>query len=210
MPTDGVPLGNRSGAHIDEVMGSPNLAISRAELHERRLERSKAIRRRASATFKPGVVFDAWGVRARFGVVPLSTTREIEVVEHDPLPCWHRRSVLVVGDAAHAAPPTSGQVVGRSLEDAWHPRRTLATGCDVSAARTQLFEIRSPKTAAVMEVGRTLARSVGGGGFSGQSPGLLRALLTRTRGYTPRPMSDPAPLPRPAAFRGPFSPRRRH
>lgn len=264
---DGVPLGSLSTAHIDDVMGFPSLAVSRAELHELLLERAQqagarfhfgvgasevadepsgtagvrlsdgtVVRaelilgadgrmnsiarayvagdatprtcgftnwlgtvRMASATFEPGVVFDAWGVGARFGVVPLSTTqaywaaglagrnapdwrarfegwpqpisavltasaeaqvREIEVFDHDPLPCWHRRNVLVLGDAAHAASPTSGQGVGQALEDVWHLRRILATRCDVPTACAQLFEIRSPKTTAIMEVGRTLARSL--------------------------------------------------
>lgn len=264
---EGVPLGSLSTSQIDDMMGFPSLAISRAELHGLLLERAQqagarfhfglgasevvdepgdaagvrlsdgtVVRadlilgadgrmrsvarayvsgdatprrcgftnwlgtvRMTSETFEPGVVFDAWGVGARFGVVPLSTTqaywaaglagrkapdwrgrfqgwpqpisavlaasdeaqvREIEVFDHDPLPCWHRRNVLVLGDAAHAASPTSGQGVGQALEDVWHLRRVLATESDVAVACAQLFELRSAKTTAITEVGRTLAQSL--------------------------------------------------
>lgn len=264
---DGLPLGSLSTARVDEVMGFPSVAVSRADLHELLLDgaqragarlhfgtgaseilddpggasrvqlsdgtavradlilgadgRMRSVARAyvggdatprscgftnwlgtvqmPSATFESGVVVDAWGIGARFGVVPLSNTRaywaaglvgrghpdwrarfedwpspvssllrvcdeaqvrEIEVFDHDPLPCWHRRNVLLLGDAAHAASPTSGQGVGQALEDVWHLHRILASGCDVPSACTQLFEVRSPKTAAIVGVGRTLARSL--------------------------------------------------
>ncbi len=155
--------------------------------------------RTSSPTFEPGVVLDVWGLGARFGIVPLSTTeaywaaglaggghagwrktfegwpapisallssvadtqvREVEVFDHDPLPSWHRRNVIVIGDAAHAASPTSGQGVGQALEDAWHLHRILETGCDVHTVGAQLFETRNAKTTAIVEVGRALAGSL--------------------------------------------------
>ncbi len=93
------------------------------------------------------------------GCVP-GAAREIHVYDHDPLPRWHRRNVLLLGDAAHAALPTSGQGACQALEDAWHLARVLEREPSVELACTQLFERRASKTSAITQVGRRLARSL--------------------------------------------------
>lgn len=50
----------------------------------------------------------------------------IPVHDLDPVACWHRANVLMLGDAAHASLPTSGQGASQALEDAWHLPRCLA------------------------------------------------------------------------------------
>ena len=106
--------------------------------------------------------FEGWPapISEVLSVVGDAHVREIEVFDHDPLPSWHRRNVLVIGDAAHAASPTSGQGVGQALEDVWHLHQILAGTRNASEACKQLFEARSAKTTAIVEVGRSLARSL--------------------------------------------------
>lgn len=86
--------------------------------------------------------------------------REIEVFDHDPLSSWHRRNVLLIGDAAHAASPTSGQGVAQALEDVWHLQRLLTAGHEVGDVAALLFEARIGKTSAIVDVGRTLAQNL--------------------------------------------------
>src|SRR6478735_2646922 len=51
--------------------------------------------------------------------------RLIAVHDLEPLHTWSRANVLLVGDAAHAPLPTSGQGACQALEDAWHLVRCL-------------------------------------------------------------------------------------
>lgn len=110
-------------------------------------------------------------LRALFGDWPEPVTRmiagsdeadlrEIFVYDHDPLTAWHRRNALVLGDAAHAALPTSGQGACQALEDAWHLGRILAEHQDVEHACLRLFARRSKKTQAITAAGRRLAGSL--------------------------------------------------
>src|SRR2546427_6898604 len=41
---------------------------------------------------------------------------------------WSRANVLLIGDAAHAPLPTSGQGACQALEDAWHLARCIGGG----------------------------------------------------------------------------------
>jgi FAD-dependent urate hydroxylase len=52
-------------------------------------------------------------IRATPDIMPVSP---IHSIPH--LPTWHRRRMIVIGDAAHAPSPTSGQGASLSLEDA--------------------------------------------------------------------------------------------
>jgi 2-polyprenyl-6-methoxyphenol hydroxylase-like FAD-dependent oxidoreductase len=54
------------------------------------------------------------------GAPPAARIDKIRVHDHDPVPTWHRHNLILVGDAAHAALPTSGQGACQALEDAWH------------------------------------------------------------------------------------------
>ncbi len=85
---------------------------------------------------------------------------EVHVYDQDPLPSWHRRNVLLLGDAAHAALPTSGQGACQALEDAWHLAQLLERASSVDDVGSQFFDLRASKTAAITQVGRTLARDL--------------------------------------------------
>lgn len=92
---------------------------------------------------------------------PAHTIQRIAVHDLEPLHTWARANVLLVGDAAHAPLPTSGQGACQALEDAWHLARCLDLK-DVALEQVlQLFgEIRGPKTTRLAEQGRMFARGL--------------------------------------------------
>ncbi|MDX1803755.1 MAG: FAD-dependent monooxygenase [Alcanivorax sp.] len=88
---------------------------------------------------------------------PTSLNR-IFVHDLDPLPYWHRDNVLIVGDAAHAPLPTSGQGACQALEDAWHLCRCLQENTSLGGALTNFYRCRIDKVTAAQTVGRQLAQ----------------------------------------------------
>lgn len=92
---------------------------------------------------------------------PANAIRLIAVHDLEPLHTWSRANVLLVGDAAHAPLPTSGQGACQALEDAWHLARCLD---GASGGLDDVFEafsrIRAPKTARLAEQGRVFARGL--------------------------------------------------
>lgn len=92
---------------------------------------------------------------------PADAIRLIAVHDLEPLHTWNRANVLLVGDAAHAPLPTSGQGACQALEDAWHLARCLD---GASGGLEDIFQafarIRAPKTARLAEQGRVFARGL--------------------------------------------------
>ena len=72
-------------------------------------------------------LFESWPdpIGAVIDATPPRALRLIAVHDLEPLARWHRGNVLLVGDAAHAPLPTSGQGACQALEDAWHLARCL-------------------------------------------------------------------------------------
>ena len=92
---------------------------------------------------------------------PANAIRLIAVHDLEPLHTWSRANVLLVGDAAHAPLPTSGQGACQALEDAWHLVRCLdGAGGNLNEAFQAFTKIRSPKTAKLAEQGRGFARGL--------------------------------------------------
>jgi FAD-dependent urate hydroxylase len=92
--------------------------------------------------------------------------KRIEVYDHDPLPDrWHRTNVCLVGDAAHAALPTSGQGACQAIEDAWHfaecckPLADFA-GDGLDSAFAEFHALRIGKTTAIIQNARHFAYSL--------------------------------------------------
>lgn len=99
----------------------------------------------------------------------------IFVHDIDPLPFWHRDNILIIGDAAHASLPTSGQGACQALEDAWHLSLILKADDEPEAALQRFYEQRCIKTSAAQRVGRELA-----GKFFTESSGQPEPLLPAT------------------------------
>jgi len=92
---------------------------------------------------------------------PANAIRLIAVHDLEPLHTWSRANVLLVGDAAHAPLPTSGQGACQALEDAWHLARCLDGASDGLDDVFQAFaNIRASKTARLAEQGRVFARGL--------------------------------------------------
>jgi len=154
-------------------------------------------------------VSDYWGVGARFGIVPISSTKaywaggvarlkigdrdplkykpellsffkewpkpiekiisetplesinKIYVHDHNPMEIWHRDNVLVIGDAAHAPLPTSGQGACQAIEDAWHFANLLENHKgSIESVFQEFTKIRLPKTTSITMGARQFASSL--------------------------------------------------
>ena len=115
---------------------------------------------------------------------PASAIRLIAVHDLEPLQTWSRANVLLVGDAAHAPLPTSGQGACQALEDAWHLVRCLVGASGGLDDVFQVFsKIRAPKTARLAEQGRGFAR-----GLFTTDPEICR--IRNERAKTSDPVSD--------------------
>ncbi len=92
---------------------------------------------------------------------PLSRINKIYVHDHDALEVWHRNKVILLGDAAHAPLPTSGQGACQALEDAWHFTLNLKEHThDILKVFTSFTETRKLKTSGITMGGRQLAASI--------------------------------------------------
>lgn len=90
--------------------------------------------------------------------------RRIDIYDLEPIDCWHRDNVLLVGDAAHAALPTSGQGAGQALEDAWHLARGLpakaVNAADLQEALAAFTALRRDKTRLITQMARGLSSAL--------------------------------------------------
>ncbi|HDR9501402.1 FAD-dependent oxidoreductase [Burkholderia cepacia] len=117
--------------------------------------------------------FAAWPapVANAIRATPSDAITKIHVHDLDPVDVWHRDNVLMIGDAAHAPLPTSGQGACQALEDAWHLARCLdehgaGNDSDLDAALSSFTLRRRPKTAAITERARDFAHLLFGDGVA--------------------------------------------
>lgn len=86
---------------------------------------------------------------------------KIYIHDHDPLHIWHKHNLIMIGDAAHASLPTSGQGACQALEDAWHLAECLTRSADdLEQAFVSFTQHRFAKTAGIIMAGRALATSL--------------------------------------------------
>ena len=112
-------------------------------------------------------LFESWPdpIGAVIDATPPRALRLIAVHDLEPLARWHRGNVLLVGDAAHAPLPTSGQGACQALEDAWHLARCLedpamAPGGELEQALERFGGLRREKTEAITRQARYFAREL--------------------------------------------------
>ncbi|NOX42154.1 MAG: NAD(P)-binding protein [Gammaproteobacteria bacterium] len=93
----------------------------------------------------------------------LADLNKIYVHDHNPMKTWHRDNVLVIGDAAHAPLPTSGQGACQAIEDAWHIAELLENhNGDLESLFQEFTKIRFPKTTGITMGARQFASSLFG------------------------------------------------
>lgn len=112
-------------------------------------------------------LFERWPdpIGAVIDATPPRALRLIAVHDLEPLARWHRGNVLLVGDAAHAPLPTSGQGACQALEDAWHLARCLedpamGSGAELEQALERFGGLRREKTEAITRQARYFAREL--------------------------------------------------
>lgn len=92
---------------------------------------------------------------------PDALINKIFVHDHDPIETWHRDNVVLLGDSAHAALPTSGQGACQAMEDAWHLTRCLQNHpCSLESAFQLFTALRLKKTSAIIYAARSFASSL--------------------------------------------------
>jgi 2-polyprenyl-6-methoxyphenol hydroxylase-like FAD-dependent oxidoreductase len=100
-------------------------------------------------------------VQAALRGTPDTGIHQVFLHDHAPTGPWQRANVLLLGDAAHAPLPTSGQGACQALEDAWHLAQSLqAHGDDVPGAWAQFVQQRQPKAYGIVQAGRHLAQGI--------------------------------------------------
>lgn len=108
-------------------------------------------------------IFSEWprAVKMMIKDTPAERINKIHVHDHDPVQTWHRHNLILIGDAAHAALPTSGQGACQALEDAWHLANCLhESPGDIQHAFDKFTGIRLKKTTAITIAAREFASSL--------------------------------------------------
>jgi 2-polyprenyl-6-methoxyphenol hydroxylase-like FAD-dependent oxidoreductase len=91
----------------------------------------------------------------------LKDINKIYLYDHEPVMLWHKHNLVMLGDAAHAALPTSGQGSAQALEDAWHFSNILFEhSSDIELAFQQFTQKRHNKTRVIIQTGRSLATTI--------------------------------------------------
>lgn len=86
--------------------------------------------------------------------------KRIFVHDIDPLPYWHHENLIIIGDAAHAPLPTSGQGASQALEDAWHLALLFKTECSLNVVLEKFYETRIHKATSAQNIGRLVAQHI--------------------------------------------------
>jgi len=97
-------------------------------------------------------------------VINKTDTKDINklyIHDHHPISSWYKNNVLLIGDCAHAALPTSGQGACQALEDAWHLTQSLKIHKNNIQNSFEYFnKLRQKKTDSIIHQGRQLASTI--------------------------------------------------
>jgi len=92
---------------------------------------------------------------------PERNIKRIEVYDHNPIDKWYLDNVCLLGDAAHASLPTSGQGACQAIEDSWHLANCLWNSCsNIELAFSNYQKLRYRKTKAIAIGAREFAHSL--------------------------------------------------
>jgi 2-polyprenyl-6-methoxyphenol hydroxylase-like FAD-dependent oxidoreductase len=124
----------------------------------------------------------------------IGATREIlpawGTYDFPHVPHWHRDRMVIIGDAAHAASPSSGQGASMAIEDAVVLARCLRDAASVKQAFATYEGLRRERVEKVVAMGKRNG--------TGKTPGplgrwvrdlVLQMVFSRQRGANPDPMA---------------------
>ena len=80
--------------------------------------------------------------------------RHYPIYDMPELDHWFKGRVLLMGDAAHAVAPHSGQGASMAIEDALVLAASLEAESDIAAAFARFFRLRHERTQTVIKIGR--------------------------------------------------------
>ena len=89
-----------------------------------------------------------------------SSLHTVYVHDLDPMTSWYRGKCMVIGDAAHAALPTSGQGACQALEDAWWLAKLMQEEATTDRLFARFQQQRLEKTVAIQMTGRHIAQAI--------------------------------------------------
>jgi 2-polyprenyl-6-methoxyphenol hydroxylase-like FAD-dependent oxidoreductase len=124
-------------------------------------------------------------IRATRDILPAWCTYDFPHV-----PTWFRERMIIIGDAAHAASPSSGQGASMAIEDAVVLARCLRDGSSVEASFVRYESLRRERVEKVVAQGKKNG--------TGKTPGplgrwardlALRVIFSRQRGRDYDPMA---------------------
>lgn len=126
---------------------------------------SAGIAAKISAEYKRelSMIFANWPtlVQQMIEHTPVDCINKIYVHDQNPMRAWHKNNLIVIGDAAHASLPTSGQGACQALEDSWHLALCLReNSADLAKVFTKFTELRLEKTTGIIMAGRGFAASL--------------------------------------------------
>lgn len=90
----------------------------------------------------------------------LKSLKALNIHDHNPCEYWSKGNVIMIGDAAHAALPTSGQGACQAFEDAFHIARIIDQRGLSPTTFEHFYRDRITKTTAIIHSGRALAKSL--------------------------------------------------
>jgi 2-polyprenyl-6-methoxyphenol hydroxylase-like FAD-dependent oxidoreductase len=105
--------------------------------------------------------FAGWpyGLPALFAHAPSEHILQNDIFDRKPAPTWHRRRVVLLGDAAHPTTPNLGQGACLALEDAVVLARAIARSDDWESALTHYHRARAARTARITRLSRLWGRT---------------------------------------------------
>lgn len=137
------------GAEKGDVMWWANLASEREYTREEITSvRIPELQQELMAIFR--------GYHAPIEVIIQKMQQPIKMNVYDipSLPKWHEERVLLIGDAAHAVSPNSGQGASMAMEDAMYLAKLLRDSADYQSVFAQFEAHRKPRAERVVAEGR--------------------------------------------------------
>ncbi|NVK74084.1 monooxygenase [Marinomonas sp. CT5] len=89
-----------------------------------------------------------------------SSLHTVYVHDLDPMASWSQGKCIAIGDAAHAALPTSGQGACQALEDAWWLAKLMQEEATTDRLFARFQQQRLEKTASIQMTGRHIAQAI--------------------------------------------------